>query len=64
MEEVQLGMPEHDFKEKVMPSTNNALPLHSTCCTAELDSKDFKSENVEQIDHIDADLKNIALMEQ
>jgi hypothetical protein len=62
------GMPEDKDKDnsdlRIMAITNNALPSHSSCRTAEHEDQDCDIQNADQLDQVDVDFNNIALTEQ
>jgi hypothetical protein len=59
------GMPEDqdDSDLVIMPITNNALRSHSSGRAAEQEDQDFDIQDAEELDQVDADFNNIALME-
>jgi hypothetical protein len=59
------GVPEDqdDSDPVIMPITNNTLPGHSSGRNAEHEDQDFDIQNAEELDQVDADFNNIALME-
>jgi hypothetical protein len=54
---------QNDSDPGIMPITHNAPRSHSSSWTAEQEDQEYDIQNVEEVDQVDGDFKNIALPE-
>jgi hypothetical protein len=57
------GMSEDITEPGSMPITNNSTPRNPLRCIVELEDQDFEIHNAEELDQVDTDFNNIAVME-
>jgi hypothetical protein len=57
------GMSEDLTEPGSMPITNNSSSRNPLRCIVELEHQDFEIRNAEELDQVDTDLNNIAVME-
>jgi hypothetical protein len=57
------GMSEDDSEQGYMPISTNAPRKNPPCHTVELEDQQFVIQNTEELDPVDGDFNNIALME-